>query len=292
MLSDSKVALTAAESAALAAQHGLRRVDQTGTLRSYLRECWTLRHFTWNYAVSRTILETVQNRLGLLWQVLNPLMLTGVYYLAFGVVLGTRGDSKDFLVFLVAGVFTWQCLATTIQQSSMVLANTADITGSLLFPRVLMPLAVAVQEFLGALAAGVVIYPIALLYGMTPTWSWLLLPFSFLLTSLFGVSIGFFGSRWVNAVHDLRQFIPMILRAGMFLSGVFYDVAIRFSTAPEPIRILAEYNPAAILLKLTRAVFLDYELPGSGQLIWVFSLTFVLFVFGLLNFWRSERRNG
>lgn len=292
MSSGSSVTLTSDEAASLAAQHNLRRVDQTGTLRAYLRDCWSLRHFTWNYAVSRTILETVQNRLGMLWQLLNPLMLTGVYYLAFGVVLGTRGDSKDFLVFLVAGVFTWQCLASTIQQSSMVLAQTTDITESLLFPRVLLPLAVAIQEFLGALAAGVIIYPIALLYGMAPTWSWLLLPFSLLFTSVFGVAIGFFGSRWVNAVHDLRQFIPMILRAGMFLSGVFYDVATRFRNAPDAIRILAEYNPAAILLKLTRAVFLDYELPDATQLMWVSSLTFVLFIGGFLNFWRSERRNG
>jgi teichoic acid transport system permease protein len=284
--------MTSQEAASLAAQHNLRRVDQTGTIRSYLRECWTLRHFTWNYAVSRTILETVQNRLGLLWQVLNPLMLSGVYYLAFGLLLGTKSDSKDFLVFLVGGVFTWQCLASTIQQSSMVLAQTTDITDSLLFPRILLPLAVAIQEFLGALAAGVVMYPIALFYGLTPTWSWLLLPFSFLAASLFGVSVGFFTSRWVNAVHDLRQFIPLLLRVGMFLSGVFYDVSTRFRNAPDPIRVLAEYNPAAILLKLTRAVFLDYELPSTQQLLWIATLTVLLFVAGFLTFWRSERRNG
>lgn len=292
MSSGSSVALTSQEAAALAARHQLRRVDQTGTVRSYLRECWTLRHFTWNYAVSRTILETVQNRLGLLWQILNPLLLSGVYYLAFGLLLGTKGDSKDFLVFLVGGVFTWQCFASTLQNASMVLAQTTDITESLLFPRILLPLAVAIQEFLGALAAGVVMYPIALFYGLTPTWSWLLLPCSFLLTSLFAVSVGFFTSRWVNAVHDLRQFIPLLLRVGMFLSGVFYDVSTRFRNAPDPIRIMAEYNPAAILLKLTRAVFLHYELPNSSQLLWIAALTVVLLLSGFLNFWRSERRNG
>lgn len=284
--------LTHDEAVALAAQHGLRRVDQAAGFGAYLREAWQLRHFTVNYAVSRTILETIQNRLGLFWQVLNPLLLSGVYYFAFGIILGTKKDSPDFLVFLVGGVFTWQLFASTLQNGSMVLAQTKDLTESLLFPRVLLPIAVAIQEALGALGSAVVMYPIAIAYGLTPTWTWLLLPFSFVLTSLFGLGVAFFTSRWVDKVFDLRQFIPLVLRVGMFLSGVFYDVSTRFAKAGHTVQLIANYNPAAILLKLTRAVFLPYELPNSHQLIWISSLTAVLLFGGFLVFWRGERRNG
>lgn len=280
------------EAVALAAQHGLRRVDQASGFLAYIRECWHLRHFTWNYAVSRTILETIQNRLGMLWQVLNPLLLSGVYYFAFGIILGTKKDSPDFLVFLVGGVFTWQLFASTLQNGSMVLAQTKDLTESMLFPRILLPIAVAVQEALGALGAAVVMYPIALAYGLTPTWQWLLLPFSFVLTSMFGLGVAFFTSRWVDRVFDLRQFIPLVLRVGMFLSGVFYDVETRFAHAPHVVRMIANYNPAAILLKLTRAVFLPYELPNHHQLAWIGGLTALLIGGGFLVFWRGERRNG
>ena len=280
------------EAVALAAQHGLRRVDQAAAFSAYIRECWHLRHFTWNYAVSRTILETINNRLGLLWQVLNPLLLSGVYYFAFGIILGTKKDSPDFLVFLVGGVFTWQLFASTLQNGSMVLAQTKDLTDSLRFPRVLLPIAVAIQESLGALGAAVVMYPIALAYGLTPTWQWLLLPLSFVATSLFGLGVAFFTSRWVDRVFDLRQFIPLVLRVGMFLSGVFYDVNTRFASAPHVVQVVANYNPAAILLKLTRAVFLPYELPTSGQLIWISALSVLLILGGFLVFWRGERRNG
>lgn len=280
------------EAVALAAQHGLRRVDQAAGFGAYLQECWRLRHFTWNYAVSRTILETIQNRLGLFWQVLNPLLLSGVYYFAFGIILGTKKDSPDFLVFLVGGVFTWQLFASTLQNGSMVLAQTKDLTESLLFPRILLPIAVAIQESLGALGAAIVMYPIALGYGLRPTWTWLLLPFSFVLTSLFGLGVAFFTSRWVDRVFDLRQFIPLVLRMGMFLSGVFYDVSTRFEHAPHLVRIVANYNPAAILLKLTRTVFLPYELPNAHQLLWIAASTASLLLGGFLLFWRGERRNG
>lgn len=280
------------EAVALAGRHGLRRVDQASAFSAYLRETWKLRHFTWNFAVSRTILETINNRLGMLWQVLNPLLLSAVYYLAFGILLGTKGDSPDFLVFLVGGVFTWQLFASTIQNGSMVLAQSKDLTESLLFPRILLPIAVAIQELLGALGAAVMMYPIAMLYGLTPTWQWLLLPFSFILTALLGVGMSFFTSRWVDRIFDLRQFIPLVLRVGMFLSGVFYDVSTRFAKAPDAVQLLANYNPAAILLKITRSVFLPYELPSLHQIIWIAGLTTALFVGGFLVFWRGERRNG
>ena len=176
----------------------------------------------------------------------DPLLLSAVYYLAFGILLGTKKDNPDFLVFLVGGVFTWQLFASTIQNGSMVLANTKDLTEALLFPRVLLPIAVAVQEALGALGSAVVMYPIALAYGLTPRWQWLLLPFTFILTSLFGLGVSLFTARWVDKIFDLRQFIPLILRVGMFLSGVFYDVTIRFAKAPHIVQTIANFNPAAI----------------------------------------------
>lgn len=284
--------LTHDEAVALAAQHGLRRVDQSSRLGAYLRECWQLRHFTWNYAVARLILETINNRLGMLWQVLNPLMLSGVYYLAFGILLGTKKDSPDFLLFLVGGVFTWQLFASMILNGSMSLAQSKDLTESLLFPRIILPFAVAIQELLGALGAAVVMYPIALMYGLTPAWSWLALPFSFVLTSLFGLGVALFTSRWVDKVFDLRQFIPIILRVGMFLSGVFYDVSTRFAKAGDTVQMIANYNPAAILLKITRWVFLPYEAPTAHQLIYISTLTMALLVAGVIVFWRGERNHG
>ncbi|MHB0929062.1 MAG: ABC transporter permease [Candidatus Nanopelagicales bacterium] len=284
--------LTTEEAAALARRTGLHRVDKAGEFSAYLRDCWRLRHFTGNYAISRTIVDTVQNRLGLFWQLLNPLFLSGIYYFAFGFILGTSKDSPDFLVFLVSGVFTWQLFASVMQSGSLVLATTKDLTESLLFPRILLPIAVALQETLSALGSALVLYPIALLYGMRPTWAWLLLPFTFLLTSLFGFGVSLFTARWVEKIYDLRQFVPLILRAMMFVSGVFYDVTVRFHKAPHLVRTLANFNPASILLKLTRAVFIPGQLPAPHELIFIGVITATLIICGTVAFWRSERGHG
>lgn len=292
MSSGSSVSLSVQEAAVLAAQHNLRRVDQTGGFGTYLKDCWRLRHFTWNYALSRTITSTVQNNLGMLWELFTPILLSGVYYLAFGVLLGTRNDSEYFVSFLIAGVFTWQLLGQSIVVISSSLRQTRDLSESLLFPRVLIPIAAAIQSFLRALPSMVLLYPIAWLSGVPITWWWLLLPFTFVLTSMFGLAVGLFTSRAIQKVPDLQQVVPIVMRVGMFLSGVFFDVDKRFASAPDAIATLAHFNPGALLLDLTRALLIPNEALSTTQLVFILVLTVSLFIAGVLNFWRSERAHG
>lgn len=292
MSSGSSAPLGLDAAAALAARYQLRRVDQTGGFGSYLRDCWRLRHFTWNYALSRTIMSTVQNNLGMFWELFTPIMLSGVYYVAFGLLLGTKGDSPNFIPFLISGVFTWQLLGQSIVVISSSLRQTRDLAESLLFPRVLIPVAAAIQSFLRAVPSLLLLYPIALLSGMPVTWWWLLLPFNFLLTTVFGLAVGLFTSRAIQKVQDLQQIVPIVMRVGMFLSGVFYDIDRRFAKAPDAIAALAHYNPGALLLDLTRGMLIPGEALTVKQLTFILTLTFVLLVLGVVNFWRSERANG
>ena len=284
--------LTEQEAAALAAQHNLRRVDQTGGFGTYLKDCWRLRHFTWNYALSRTIMSTVSNNLGMLWELFTPLMLSAVYYIAFGILLGTKGDSPNFIPFLISGVFTWQLLGQVIVVISSSLRQTKDLSESLLFPRVLIPIAAAIQSFLRSVPSLLLLYPIALLSGMPITWWWLLLPLNFVLTTLFGLAVGLFTSRAIQQVQDLQQVVPMVMRVGMFLSGVFYDIDKRFANAPHAAALVAHYNPGALLLDLTRAILIPGETLSGKQFTYILLLTFGLLVSGLVYFWRSERAHG
>ena len=292
MSNGSDVALSLQEAAALAAKHNLRRVDQTGGFGTYLKDCWRLRHFTWNYALSRTIMSTVQNNLGMFWELFTPIMLSGVYYVAFGLLLGTKKDSPDFIPFLIAGVFTWQLLGQAIVVISSSLRQTKDLSESLLFPRVLIPIAAAIQSFLRALPSLALLYPIALFSGMPITGWWLLLPLNFVLTTMFGLAVGLFTSRAIQKVQDLQQIVPIVMRVGMFLSGVFYDIDKRFAGMPAPVAALAHYNPGALLLDITRALLIPGEALSSKQLVFILVLTLSLFISGVVYFWRSERAHG
>ena len=81
--------------AALAAEYGLRPASARPGLASYLAMVWQRRHFILAYATARNVSMYTEARLGQLWQVLTPLLNSGVYYLIFGVLFkSNRGISN------------------------------------------------------------------------------------------------------------------------------------------------------------------------------------------------------
>ena len=280
------------EAAALANANNLQRVDRLKPFFGYLRECWSLRHFTFQFAISKIIASTVQNRLGMFWEFLTPLLMSAMYYLSFGVLLGTRHDSKNFIFFLIAGVLTFYLFLNSFTSSAMSLLTDKELAGNLLFPRVLIPVAAGLQALMRALPTLSLLYPIAWLTGCEFHWIWLLLPFQLMLVVMLGLGMGLMVSRAVVKVRDIAQALPLLNRVLMFTSGIFYSVSIRFAHTPDAIRVVATNSPIAIMLDSTRGLFIREDRPTSIQVISVVIGTFILVLIGLVMFWRGERRDG
>jgi teichoic acid transport system permease protein len=284
--------LTPDKAAELAAQHNLQRIDITKSLPAYLRDVWRLRLFVRQYAVSRIIASTTENRLGLLWEFLNPLLTAAMYFVAFGLLLGTRGDSENFILFLISGVFTWHLFNGAFTSTAKSMTKNKELTKSLVFPRIIIPLASGLQAGIRSFPAILMIYPVALLTGETFRWIWLLLPFTMLFAILFGVGAGLLISRLLIRVPDIAQTIPIVLRLLFFTSGIFFSVEKRLEGAPETIAAIASNSPTALLLNFTRRIFLDEVNPSSTQLIAMIVVTGLLFIGGVVLFWRGEKQNG
>jgi teichoic acid transport system permease protein len=73
----------------------------------YVRSVWARRDFATAVAVGEMRTQNMDTVLGNVWHILNPLLLIGIYYLVFGVILGLseRGGVDNFLAFLAVGVF-------------------------------------------------------------------------------------------------------------------------------------------------------------------------------------------
>lgn len=98
----------------LAAKYGLTVSGARPGLAEYTRQLWGRRHFINEFAKARTAAQYTQARLGQLWQVMTPLLNAAVYYLIFGVLIGTRKGVDNFIAFLVTGIFIF-----TFTQSSV-----------------------------------------------------------------------------------------------------------------------------------------------------------------------------
>lgn len=292
--------LEAGEAAVLADELGLHRIGVRPKLSTYLRGLWSRKQFIWTMATSSAYARNRNNYLGQAWNILNPVLWAAVYFLVFGLLLGTRRDVQNFLAFLVIGVFLFRFVTSSFTGGSKAISGNLSLVRSLHFPRAVLPITNALSEFIILLPAVVVMCLIVAISPLVysdvsdgPTWSWLLLPPAILLLYLFCTGCSLVIARLVADVRDLGNLLPFVTRMLFYLSGIFFSIEVRFDDVLGGALLpYAEHQPVAVYLYLARSSMMD-EFPVDGTM-WLFGVgwAFLFLIGGFLFFWRAEERYG
>ena len=211
-------------------------------------------------------------RLGQLWQVLTPLLNAGVYYLIFGLLLGTNRGVPDYISFLVTGVFVFNFTQRAFITSSQVIRDTLPLIRALYFPRACLPLGYVLIELQQLVLCFAVLFIIVVIAGEPVTPYWLFIIPVLILQSIFNVGCGFILARWGASFDDVSQLLPFIVRTWMYTSGVLFSLqtltlTLRGKLHDHPtLAYLLQINPAAVYITLIRwALLAEYRdaLPGA-----------------------------
>lgn len=201
---------------------------------------------------------------GLLWAVLVPLMMLGVYTFVFAIVFQARWntalDSKlDFALILFAGLILFGFFTECINRSpGLMLENPAYIK-KVVFPLEIMPwVTVVVALFNAAVSLLVWLVLFLIVHGLPPA-SFLLFPLigfplvlmTFGLTSILS-SLGVY-------LRDVRYLVGIGTTILMFLSPIFYPI----SSIPDKVKIFIYLNPLTTSLEYFRKVLFTGALNGS-----------------------------
>jgi len=288
-------ALSHAQARELARQHGMRQVATRPSLPAYLREIWRYRHLMWSLAKGEVVSQHRDNYLGILWSVINPILLGVAYYLIFGTLLGLSRDVDNFVAFLTVGLFTFSFISATLTSGARSLLGNVGMMRSLAFPRVLLPVVKVISEFVNNIPAFLVLLVIALITKEPVTWEWLLFPVALLIVVVMGLGISMLVSRAVHAVRDLANIVPLVTRLLRYVSGVFFSIEARFATideAPRWVGLALEYQPVAVSLTLVRETLLQgFALQWQTWAV-ATGWAVLLFVAGFIVFWRGEGTYG
>lgn len=285
------VPTTAEEAAELAARHGLRRVDEQPGLGTYLRQLWRHRAFVVELASANAYSRNQNNYLGQLWAAINPLLLAGTYYLIFGLLIGTREGTDNYVGFLTTGIFIFTFFSATLTAGARSITGNQGLVRALRFPRVALPVSITTAEFIVLLPAMAVLLVVVVLTGERPSVEWLMLVPALLLLYAFCAGAAMIAARLVTESRDLLNMIPMGVRLLRYVSGVFFSIA-TYGAAHGTIGLVLLYQPVAAFLNLVRSCIL-HETVQTPELWAVCAGWAVLFLgVGIFVFWRAERRYG
>ena len=265
-------------------------------MREYLAALWRRRAFITSFAKARVDAEHSRNRLGALWQVLDPVFTMGIYWLSFGLLLGGRGSVVNYVGFLAVGVFSFAMIRQSVTAGSRAIAGNLGLVRALHFPRAVLPLSAVYKQVRGYLVAFPIMIAILLLTREPVTWYWLMAPVGVVLMALFSAGLALALARLVAAVQDTAEVLPYLLRVWGYASGVMIPVTDKLRTLdiPEPVLLLVEVNPATVYLNVMRDVLMGtYDAP-LGAWNWLLAAVWavVMLVAGMWTFWRAETSYG
>jgi teichoic acid transport system permease protein len=279
----------------LAAKYGLSVSGARPGLIEYTRQLWDRRHFINEFAKARTQAQYTQARLGQLWQVMTPLLNAAVYYLIFGLLLGTHKGIDNYIAYLVTGIFIFTFTQSSVLSGVRAIAGNLGLIRALHFPRASMPIAFTLMQLQQLLMSMFVLIAIVLMTGEVPDASWLLVIPALLTQWVFNTGLAMIVARLGSKMTDLAQLMPFILRTWMYTSGVMYSIANLTSQAPHFVRILLDINPIAVYIGLVRFALIDSvtasQLPPH---VWASAVAWALLVGvgGYIYFWKAEEQYG
>lgn len=273
-----------------AIEYGLKPVGGRPALVQYIKEVWRRRVFIITLARSRMQAKNQQNRFGMAWLVITPLLDALVYGTVFGMLQGDKRP-EHFILFLLIGIFFFRFFSECMSAGARSVINNQALVQTLSFPRMVLPLAVVVESFISFLPVLVILLLLSLPLGATPTFKWLYLLPVVMLAVMFNAGVVMFMARMAVHFRDVGKLIPFVNRFMRYFSGVFFNPAAFLGGMPV-VMALFVLNPVYDMLELARyALVPNYEVSTTiviSGLVWSVGS----FLVGGLFFWAAEERYG
>uniref|UniRef100_A0AAU2VIK5 Transport permease protein n=1 Tax=Streptomyces sp. NBC_00008 TaxID=2903610 RepID=A0AAU2VIK5_9ACTN len=284
-------------SAELAAKYGLTVSGARPGLFEYVRQLRGRRHFIMAFSRAKLTAQYSQAKLGQLWQVATPLLNAAVYFIIFGLILGTkRGIPQDvFIPFLVTGVFVFTFTQSSVMAGVRAIAGNLGLVRALHFPRASLPISFSLQQLQQLLYSMIVLVAVTVGFGSYPRLSWLLVIPALVMQFFFNTGLALIMARLGAKTPDLAQLMPFIMRTWMYASGVMFSIPVMLADKPSWIADVLQYNPAAIYMDLVRFAMIDgYGSENLPSHVWLVGLAWALLVgiAGFVYFWKAEERYG
>jgi ABC-type polysaccharide/polyol phosphate export permease len=250
----------------------------------YLRSVWQRREFAFELARTNLREQHYETLFGKFWLVLNPLLLSFVYFVLLDIVRGGK-SGPGFFAHLVAGVFAYHYVAGAVRSGVKSVTSGGKLILNSAFPRVLLPLSSVIVGFKQFVPTLIIYIPVHILCNRPVNLSLLWVAPLVLEFTVLAAGLCMLVAAAQVYFRDLRSLLPYILRIWLYASPVLYFA----SRVPPQYHWLLVANPLAAPLSAWSDVLHGGHTPATWTLIVGPIWAIAIFVGALLFFMSRER---
>jgi lipopolysaccharide transport system permease protein len=261
-------------------------IERRAWLGLDLRELWAYRELLYFLMWRDVKVRYKQTVLGVLWVVLQPLMMMLVFAFLFGKMVGIRSDDISYPLFAYAGLVMWTFFSSAVNGAGNSLVNSAGLITKVYFPRMLVP-AAAVGSVLVDFAVSFIPLVVLMIFWKVPiTSNLLLIPLFIILVGMLALGIGMWMAALNVKYRDIRMALPFLLQIWFFASPIIYPL----SMIQGKLRWVLALNPMAGIIEGFRTSLFGHKSFDWPTIGFAAVVAIVLLVYSTYNFRRAERQ--
>lgn len=232
--------------------------------------------------------------LGYLWALLRPLMMFAILYIVFAKLLRFGADIPHYPVYLLTGTVLWSFFTECSQQGIQAMITRGDLIRKISFPKYIVTVSTTLTAVINLIINLLVVVIFALINGVTPSWTWLLVPVLVLELYLLALGIAFLLGSINVKYRDIASIWDVVIQALFYAVPIIYPIAMVAGTSVWAAKVIL-LNPIAQVIQdmrwslITPSTITTSSFIGGWAELCSIVVAIVVFAIGALIFRKRSR---
>lgn len=230
--------------------------------------------------------------LGVVWSVLNPLLMMIVMATVFSTMFAqmTKGAGiVNFPLYLILGNITFSFMSdsTTAAMSSII--DAAPLLKKVKVHRFVFPVQKALFALVNFALSLIAVAVVMLWFRIVPSWHLFLLPVCLLLLMAFCMGVGLFLSALSVFFRDVMHLWSVVITAWTYLTPLFWSTDM-IALMPKAVQVIMYANPMYHYVAFMRDIFLYQTMPSGFTLFMCVVWALIALAIGYAVFRKGEHK--
>jgi lipopolysaccharide transport system permease protein len=196
-----------------------------GSMVRRFSELYSYRELIRNLVIRDLKVRYKSSVLGVLWSLLNPLLMTLVFTVVFTFML-PNNTIQHFPLFFLCGFLPWSFLSASLIGATGSIVNNSSLIKKVYFPREILPISNVLSNLVNFLVALIVLFGMVFAFRVRLSAAVLMLPLIILAQMMFITGMALILSTANVFYRDTQHILEIVMQAWFFITPIFYPITI------------------------------------------------------------------
>lgn len=220
--------------------------------------------------------------LGVLWSVLNPLLMMLVMTTIFSTLF--KIDIENFPVYYLTGFVIFSFFSEATNSAMVSIVSSGPLIKKVYIPKYIFPTEKILFAFVNLMFSLVALIFILIYTSTQVTYTALLFPIPLMFALIFSLGMGLILSVLAVFFRDILHLYSVLLTAWTYFTPIFYPISI----IPEQYQWILKINPLYHFILYFREIVLLGTIPGIRENLICISISIVTLLLGLVVFKKNQ----